>query len=171
MYTLLGTNGKPFQSTTKGKFGGHRKLKIYGRLDCPSALRFIAKGQYVKHRVFFADEITAVESGYRPCGVCLPEAYKRWKNFGAWCRMVLKEEGLGDWAIKPGEAYCWIKNKTITFDFKRYAGNFQLFLHEVAHALHPEMEALCACRKPNHYHGGGWASTHGKLITKYMVPR
>ena len=78
-YTLIGTNGKPFQSTTKGKFGGHRKLKLYGRLDCSSALYFIAHGQYVKHRVFFADEATAIAAGYRPCSRCMPEAYKKWK--------------------------------------------------------------------------------------------
>ena len=78
-YLLTDQNGKPYESTEPGKFGGHRKLKIYGRLDCPSALRYIAKGQYVQHRVFFADEETAVAAGYRPCGVCMKEAYKKWK--------------------------------------------------------------------------------------------
>ena len=34
-------------------------MKIYGRLDCPSALRAIAVGGYVASRVFFADEPTA----------------------------------------------------------------------------------------------------------------
>lgn len=79
-YKLIGADGKQYLSDTPGTFGGHRKLKIYGRLDCPSALRYIAKGQYVKYRVFFADEATAVAAGYRPCGVCMPEAYKRWKE-------------------------------------------------------------------------------------------
>jgi hypothetical protein len=41
-------------SETPGALGGHRKNKIYGRLDCPGALRWIAKGHYVKQRVFFA---------------------------------------------------------------------------------------------------------------------
>ena len=80
MYTLIGADGKQYHSTLPGKLGGHRKLKIYGRLDCPSALRYIAKGQYVEHRVFFADEETAIEAGYRPCGVCMKEAYKQWKS-------------------------------------------------------------------------------------------
>lgn len=79
-YKLIGADGKQFLSDTPGTWGGHRKLKIYGRLDCPSALRYITKGQYVKYRVFFADEATAVAAGYRPCGVCMPEAYKRWKE-------------------------------------------------------------------------------------------
>jgi len=53
-----------------GTLGGNRWLKIYGRLDCPSALRWIARGHYVRHRVFFADEATARAAGYRPCRVC-----------------------------------------------------------------------------------------------------
>ncbi|MGW2512713.1 hypothetical protein ACWC0A_25645 [Streptomyces scopuliridis] len=42
-----------------------------GRLDCPSALRAIARGHYRRYRVFFADESAAVAAGYRPCAVCL----------------------------------------------------------------------------------------------------
>lgn len=80
IYHLIGSDGKPYESPVKGALGGHRKLKIYGRLDCPSALRFIAKGQYVKYRVFFKDEETAIAAGYRPCAVCMPEKYKAWKE-------------------------------------------------------------------------------------------
>lgn len=79
-YTLIGTDGKPYLSQEKGTLGGHRKNKIYGRLDCPSALRAIAKGRYVKNRVFFADEKTAAAAGYRPCAVCMPKEYAAWKN-------------------------------------------------------------------------------------------
>ena len=80
MYHLIGKDGKPYDSETPGTLGGHRKLKIYGRLDCPSALRYIARGQYVAHRVFFADEETAIAAGYRPCAKCMSEAYRRWKE-------------------------------------------------------------------------------------------
>lgn len=80
MYKLIGKDGKEYLSETKGQFGGHRKLKIYGRLDCPSALRYIAAGYYVQHRVFFADELTALAAGYRPCGVCMKEHYHLWKG-------------------------------------------------------------------------------------------
>jgi methylphosphotriester-DNA--protein-cysteine methyltransferase len=62
-----------------GTFGGHRRTRIYGRLDCPSALRAIARGGYVKHRVFFADEATAIAAGYRPCARCMPDRYREWK--------------------------------------------------------------------------------------------
>lgn len=65
--------------TTRGTIGGHRKTGIYGRLDCPSALRAIARGGYIEHRVFFADEAAAVAAGYRPCARCMPERYREWK--------------------------------------------------------------------------------------------
>lgn len=79
-YRLLDREGREVLSPTPGKLGGHRRSKIYGRLDCPGALRWIAKGHYVTHRVFFADEETAIAAGYRPCASCLPEAYRAWKN-------------------------------------------------------------------------------------------
>lgn len=79
-YKLIGRDEKPYLSSTPGTFGGHRRLKIYGKLDCPSALRHIANGQYVQHRVFFANENDAISAGYRPCGVCMKEAYKQWKQ-------------------------------------------------------------------------------------------
>jgi hypothetical protein len=78
MYTLIGSNGERYESSTPGQLGGHRRGKLYGRLDCPSALRAIARGGYVKHRVFFADQQTAVAAGYRPCGVCLPQQHAAW---------------------------------------------------------------------------------------------
>lgn len=79
-YHLIGFDGNTYDSDIPGTLGGHRKIKIYGKLDCPSALRHIAKGQYVQHRVFFKDEETAIAAGYRPCGVCMKEAYIRWKK-------------------------------------------------------------------------------------------
>ncbi len=62
-----------------GTLGGHRKSRIYGRLDCPGALRAIARGGYVANRVFFADEAAAIAAGFRPCAVCLREDHQRWK--------------------------------------------------------------------------------------------
>ncbi|MEV0389599.1 hypothetical protein [Nonomuraea sp. NPDC050643] len=78
-YTLIGPDGRPYPSPVPGTLGGHRGARLYGRLDCPSALRTIARGGYVRHRVFFADAGTAVTAGYRPCAVCLPEAYREWR--------------------------------------------------------------------------------------------
>ena len=79
IYKLLGADRKIYQSETPGTLGGWRGGKIYGRLDCASALRNIAKGNYVKERVFFADEATAIAAGYRPCAKCMPEKYAQWK--------------------------------------------------------------------------------------------
>jgi metal binding Ada-like protein len=78
VYTLLGADRRPYHSPVPGEFGGHRRSRIYGRLDCPSARRAIARGGYVAHRVFFADEPAAIAAGYRPCAVCLPGAYPAW---------------------------------------------------------------------------------------------
>lgn len=78
-WTLIGANSKPYQSDVPGTLGGHRGGKIYGRFDCRAALQAIARGGYVRHRVFFLDEATAIAAGYRPCGVCMPEKYTAWK--------------------------------------------------------------------------------------------
>jgi methylphosphotriester-DNA--protein-cysteine methyltransferase len=82
MWKLIGPDGKPRQSAVRGKFGGHRRTKIYGRLDCRAALPAIARGGYVTQRVFFADESAARAAGYRPCAVCMPAEYARWKARG-----------------------------------------------------------------------------------------
>ena len=79
-YKLLGPDGKQYLSETPGTLGGNGKLKIYGRLDCPSALSTIRRfpGSYEKSRVFFADERTALAGGFRPCGNCLREKYREY---------------------------------------------------------------------------------------------
>jgi methylphosphotriester-DNA--protein-cysteine methyltransferase len=75
-----------------GTLGGHRGTKIYGRLDCPAAARAIARGGYVRSRVFFADEATARAAGYRPCFVCMRAQYRAWKvATAATPEPVLKE--------------------------------------------------------------------------------
>ena len=79
-YFLVNGSGQVELSSKPGQYGGHCKLKIYGTLDCPSAARYIQKGQYVRNRVFFQDQETAREAGYRPCGVCLKKEYALWKS-------------------------------------------------------------------------------------------
>lgn len=54
--------------------GGNRPGKIYGRLNCRAGKRM-----NVRNRVFFRDQSQAVAAGFRPCAVCLPEAYRSWK--------------------------------------------------------------------------------------------
>lgn len=82
VYTLIGPAGRPYRSAAPGTLGGHRRARLYGRLDCPAALRAIAAGGYVRHRVFFAAEADAIAVGYRPCAVCLPARYHQWKTRG-----------------------------------------------------------------------------------------
>lgn len=82
-YKLIGSDGKEYLSYEKGSLGGNRRGKIYGRMDCPAALRALrhpAKDIYIKNRVFFKDEATAFAAGYRPCGTCMREHYKLWKE-------------------------------------------------------------------------------------------
>ena len=82
VYHLIGEDGKPYDSFEKGTLGGNSRNKVYGRLDCSAALRAIASGRgvYEKYRVFFKDEETAIKAGYRPCGNCMKEEYRRWKE-------------------------------------------------------------------------------------------
>jgi methylphosphotriester-DNA--protein-cysteine methyltransferase len=79
---LIDPDGSAYRSPVPGMLGGHRRRRIYGRLDCPAALRWLARGSYGPHRVFFADEATARAAGYRPCAVCLPVQYRTWKALG-----------------------------------------------------------------------------------------
>ena len=80
MYKLLNSKRSEYLSIQPGRFGGHSKLRIYGKLDCPSALRWVAKGHYTRYRVFFSDEQIAKRAGFRPCAICMPKVYKQWVN-------------------------------------------------------------------------------------------
>jgi hypothetical protein len=82
-WTLIGHDGSPYASGVPGTLGGHRGSRIYGRLDCRTALQAIARSDaYVRQRVFFLDEAAAVAAGYRPCAICLPERHAVWKERG-----------------------------------------------------------------------------------------
>ena len=64
-YKLLDADGHFYSSNSKRLLGGNARAKIYGRFDCPAALRAIARGKtYEHHRVFFADEATAIGAGF-----------------------------------------------------------------------------------------------------------
>lgn len=77
-WTLVGPDRRPHQSQVPGSLGGHRKSRIYGRLDCRAALQAIGRGGYIAQRVFFLDEADAIAAGYRPCAVCMPQEYASW---------------------------------------------------------------------------------------------
>ncbi|WP_248730421.1 Ada metal-binding domain-containing protein [Pseudomonas sp. MWU13-2517] len=80
VWMLLSPVGHPCPSSQPGTLGGHRQGKRYGKLDCRAALLAIARGGYVKNRVFFLDEPSAIAAGYRPCAICMPAEYQQWKH-------------------------------------------------------------------------------------------
>ncbi|MGB7196350.1 MAG: Ada metal-binding domain-containing protein [Collimonas pratensis] len=79
-WQLTGADGKRYDSAQAGSLGGHRRSRIYGRLDCRAALQAIARGGYIAQRVFFLHQADAEAAGYRPCAVCLPQEYAVWKK-------------------------------------------------------------------------------------------
>lgn len=82
MFTLIGADGKPYLSEEKGALGGNRETRVYGLMDCPAARRALSletRDHYIKNRVFFKDETTALAAGFRPCGSCQREKYKQYK--------------------------------------------------------------------------------------------
>lgn len=54
---------------------GNAKLKIYGQLNCSSGKRMKKV-----NRVFFKNEAEAKQLGFRPCGTCMRDDYKQWKD-------------------------------------------------------------------------------------------
>lgn len=69
---------KDLRSKIKQKeilFGGNKKLKIYGTLQCTSGKRMKRE-----NRIFFASKNEAKQNDFRPCGHCMKEQYQKWKN-------------------------------------------------------------------------------------------
>lgn len=56
------------------RFGGNKKLKIYGLLSCRSGKRMNKE-----NRIFLGSEQEALQHGFRPCGHCMRKAYIQWK--------------------------------------------------------------------------------------------
>ncbi len=79
MWRLIGADGESYDRPAPGTLGGHRRNRIYGRLDCPYALRAVA-AVATSRRVFFANEQDAIGAGYRPCAIRLRDAYANWKT-------------------------------------------------------------------------------------------
>lgn len=76
LHTEISDNG--LRSKIRGKeisFGGNRKLKIYGLLNCT-----FGKRMNRENRVFFTSVLEAQQNHYRPCGHCMKDEYKKWNN-------------------------------------------------------------------------------------------
>lgn len=90
-YRALDAHGVLVVVPGKLAFGGNRRDRIYGTATCPAANRAIERyrrlhegaprgsSPYERHRVWFVDEAAAIANGYRPCGTCLPDAYRAWR--------------------------------------------------------------------------------------------
>ena len=112
-YKLLGADGKFFPSDVKGEFGGKSHSKIYGRMDCPAALRAIARDreQFKKDQVFFLDEKSALAAGYRPCWSCQREKYEEYmadpvayrRKFGVYLKHDLLKNFLNTVSVSGNE--------------------------------------------------------------------
>ena len=61
--------------SNKITYAGNIPAKIYGTLTCSSGKRMKKK-----NRTFFADSNEAILAGFRPCGKCLHQEYKIWKE-------------------------------------------------------------------------------------------
>ena len=54
---------------------GNNQLKIFGTLKCSSGKRMKKE-----NRVFFTSEKEAIQNQFRPCGNCMKDKYKIWKD-------------------------------------------------------------------------------------------
>ena len=57
------------------KLGGNKLLKIYGTLSCSSGKRMKKE-----NRVFFKSKEEAINQAYRPCGGCMRNEYRKWRE-------------------------------------------------------------------------------------------
>jgi len=60
-------------------FGGNKKLKIYGTLQCSSGKRMKRE-----NRVFFFSEQEALQNGFRPCGHCTKVRSRETREERSW---------------------------------------------------------------------------------------
>lgn len=102
-YIILKPDGrggiKIIESRIPGLFGGYKKDKILGRLDCKSGMRMKKE-----NRVFFHSFEDAIACGYRPCKNCKPHPdYAGFKVL----RMDLTSLGLRNAPIMQYELGAW----------------------------------------------------------------
>lgn len=69
----------------------------------------------MKNRVFFRDEATAIAAGYRPCAVCMPNEYAKWK--GGAARFESKNRSLAGATLDYSSAES--SNGSMTFRRRR----------------------------------------------------
>ena len=144
-FTLIDADGAPYLSPSRGTLGGHRGSKIFGRLDCTSALRALARGGYASQRVFFRDAETATSAGYRPSAICMPDAEVRLVETRV---LVRREDG---WHGLP---YVWNAEETEA-TLQRTGAILQLTLSDddaevpLTYVV-PDVNQCASCHATNH---------------------
>lgn len=58
----------------------------------------------VEQRVFFASEQEALSCGYRPCGHCLREKYRQWKETSATGSGSARDAGTANVGSATGDS-------------------------------------------------------------------
>ena len=77
-YTIVHGNKTVSLSDQPTQLGGNLRTKTFGRLDCPSVVN---KSKHTCHnQVFFEYEENAILTFFKPCGICMKELYRDWKN-------------------------------------------------------------------------------------------
>jgi kynurenine formamidase len=71
---------------------------------------------YAKHRVFFADEPSAIRAGYRPCGTCMKNEYAAWKQGPGDA-----DESAYPWNVLPPETLVDVSH-VVEHDMVTYRG-------------------------------------------------
>ena len=80
-WTLLGSDGTALFERHPGTLGGHRsRRKSTDGSTAAPRWQAIARGGYVRNACSSPMNSTAVAAGYRPCAVCMPAEYARWKS-------------------------------------------------------------------------------------------
>ena len=79
-YKLIGPDCQTYLSATPGTFGGHRRQKIYGRLDCSVAHCEPLLGAAMWRTGSFSRMKRLLLPRDIDRARCLPEHYQRWKE-------------------------------------------------------------------------------------------
>lgn len=78
-------------SNKEGRYVGHKKLKVFGKINCKSTENAIEPNIVKFHEVK-----DAIELGYRPCKVCHPMDYYDFLK----CKELTSYETLEDLEIE-----------------------------------------------------------------------
>lgn len=73
--------------------------------------------------MFFSDELTAIQAGYRPCAVCMKKHYKQWKegklmSYALESKLLLNETSICQVTLGNGTTKELVKKQIQTLEIK-----------------------------------------------------